>query len=46
MVNRGGRELPIAPQISALDTDLADSKNLQLLRHKNGTFYFTLEENT
>ena len=46
MVNRGGRELPIAPQISALDTELADSKNLQLLRHKNGTFYFTLEENT
>ena len=46
MVNRGGRELPIAPQISALDTDLADSKNLQLLRHENGTFYFTLEENT
>ena len=46
MVNRGGRELPIAPQISALDTDLADSKNLQLLRHKNGAFYFTLEENT
>ncbi len=46
MVNRGGRELPIAPQISALEMDLADSKNLQLLRHENGTFYFTLEENT
>lgn len=46
LVNRGGRELPIAPQISAFDTDLADSQNLQLLRHENGTFYFTLEENT
>jgi pyrimidine operon attenuation protein/uracil phosphoribosyltransferase len=44
LVNRGGRELPIAPQISAFDTDLADSQNLQLLRHENGTFYFTLEE--
>jgi pyrimidine operon attenuation protein/uracil phosphoribosyltransferase len=46
MVNRGGRELPIAPQISAFDTELAESQNLQLLRHENGTFYFTLEENT
>jgi pyrimidine operon attenuation protein/uracil phosphoribosyltransferase len=46
LVNRGGRELPIAPQISAFDTDLADTQNLQLLRHENGTFYFTLEENT
>ena len=46
LVNRGGRELPIAPQISAFDTELADTQNLQLLRHENGTFYFTLEENT
>lgn len=46
LVNRGGRELPIAPQISAFDTELDDSQNLQLLRHENGTFYFTLEENT
>ena len=46
LVNRGGRELPIAPQISAFDTELAASQNLQLLRHDNGTFYFTLEENT
>jgi pyrimidine operon attenuation protein/uracil phosphoribosyltransferase len=46
LVNRGGRELPIAPQISAYDTALADTQNLQLLRHENGTFYFTLEENT
>ena len=46
LVDRGGRELPIAPQISAFDTALADTQNLQLLRHENGTFYFTLEENT
>jgi pyrimidine operon attenuation protein/uracil phosphoribosyltransferase len=46
LVNRGGRELPIAPQISAFDTELSASQNLQLLRHENGTFYFTLEENT
>ncbi len=46
LVNRGGRELPIAPQISAFNTELDDSQNLQLLRHENGTFYFTLEENT
>ena len=46
LVNRGGRELPIAPQISAFDTALADTQNLQLLRHENGNFYFTLEENT
>jgi pyrimidine operon attenuation protein / uracil phosphoribosyltransferase len=46
LVNRGGRELPITPQISAFDTELTDSQNLQLLRHENGTFYFSLEENT
>ena len=45
LVNRGGRELPIAPQISAFNTEIEASKNLQLLRHQNGTFYFTLEEN-
>lgn len=45
LVNRGGRELPIAPQISAFNTELEASKNLQLLRHPDGTFYFTLEEN-
>lgn len=45
LVNRGGRELPIAPQISAFNTEIEASKNLQLLRHQDGTFYFTLEEN-
>jgi pyrimidine operon attenuation protein/uracil phosphoribosyltransferase len=45
LVNRGGRELPIAPQISAFDTDLDAQENLQLLRHDDGKFYFSLKEN-
>ena len=46
LVNRGGRELPINPQISAYDTTLTQSQNLQLLRHADGHFYLTLEENS
>ncbi|MEY3650645.1 MAG: Bifunctional protein PyrR : Pyrimidine operon regulatory protein [Pseudomonadota bacterium] len=46
LVNRGGRELPITPQISAYDTTLTHSQNLQLLRHADGHFYLTLEENS
>lgn len=45
LVNRGGRELPIAPQISAFDTHLEAQENLQLLRHDDGKFYFSLKEN-
>lgn len=45
LVNRGGRELPIAPQISAYDTQLEAQENLQLLRHDDGKFYFSLKEN-
>ena len=45
LVNRGGRELPIAPQISAFDTHLDAKENLQLLRHDDGKFYFSLKEN-
>ena len=45
LVNRGGRELPIAPQISAFDTHLDAQENLQLLRHNDGKFYFSLKEN-
>jgi pyrimidine operon attenuation protein/uracil phosphoribosyltransferase len=44
LANRGGRELPIMPQISAFDIDLAADKNLQLLRHDDGRFYLQLEE--
>jgi pyrimidine operon attenuation protein / uracil phosphoribosyltransferase len=44
LVNRGGRELPIAPQIAAAELDLAPSQNLQLLRRDDGSFYLQLEE--
>lgn len=46
LVNRGGRELPITPQISAYETTLTPDQNLQLLRHADGHFYLTLEENS
>jgi pyrimidine operon attenuation protein / uracil phosphoribosyltransferase len=46
LVNRGGRELPISPQISAYETTLTQSQNLQLLRQTDGHFYLTLEENS
>jgi pyrimidine operon attenuation protein/uracil phosphoribosyltransferase len=44
LANRGGRELPIMPQISTFDIALAADKNLQLLRHDDGRFYLQLEE--
>lgn len=44
LVNRGGRELPIVPQIAALELELATNHNLQLLRHEDGRFYLELEE--
>ncbi|HEY3300803.1 MAG TPA: bifunctional pyr operon transcriptional regulator/uracil phosphoribosyltransferase PyrR [Methylophilaceae bacterium] len=44
MINRGGRELPITPQIVAGEVDLQAKQNLQLKRHADGTFYFELEE--
>jgi pyrimidine operon attenuation protein/uracil phosphoribosyltransferase len=44
LVNRGGRELPIVPQIAALELQLAPEQNLQLLRHDDGRFYLQLEE--
>lgn len=45
LINRGGRELPIAPQIVAMQMDLPKHLNLQLLRNDDGSFYLTLEEN-
>ena len=45
LVNRGGRELPIAPQITAAEIPLTQEQNLQLLRHDDGRFYLQLEEN-
>jgi len=45
LVDRGGRELPIAPQIAAYTCNLKEPHNLQLLRHDDGSFYLELEEN-
>lgn len=44
LVNRGGRELPIAPQFCAYEMQLPAHQNLQLMQNDNGTFYLTLEE--
>lgn len=43
LVNRGGRELPISPQITALDLSLAATQNLQLVQLANGRLGFTLK---
>ncbi len=45
LVNRGGRELPITPQITAAEIPLAAEQNLQLLRHDDSHFDLQLEEN-
>lgn len=41
LVNRGGRELPIAPQITAADIALETTQNLQLIQNTDG--YLSLE---
>lgn len=43
LVNRGGRELPIMPQVSAAEIPLPPEQNLQLLRDKHGRFTLKLE---
>ena len=45
LVNRGGRELPIAPQITAADMALDATQNLQLIQDTNGTLSLTLKSN-
>jgi len=45
MVNRGGRELPIAPQFCAHEMQLPANQNLQLMQDEQDLFYLTLEEN-
>lgn len=44
LVDRGGRELPIVPQIAAAHIPLPRDKNLQLLRDESGHFYFELKD--
>lgn len=43
LVNRGGRELPIAPQITAADITLEASQNLQLIQNQDGTLCLELQ---
>lgn len=45
LVNRGGRELPIAPQFCAYEMQLPANQNLQLMQDDKNLFYLTLEEN-
>lgn len=44
LINRGGRELPMTPQVAAVEIPLDQSKNIQLRRHENGLFFLSLEE--
>lgn len=43
LINRGGRELPIAPQIVGLDLPLDADKNLQLLQNSDSSLYLALQ---
>ncbi len=43
LVNRGGRELPIVPQITAIDMPLAATENLQLTQNVDGTLRLELK---
>jgi pyrimidine operon attenuation protein/uracil phosphoribosyltransferase len=43
LVNRGGRELPVAPQITAADISLDASQNLQLIQNADGTLGLELQ---
>lgn len=45
LVNRGGRELPIAPQITAAEMTLTPQQNLQLIQHADGTLDLKLQSN-
>jgi len=44
LIDRGGQELPIAPQICTHQLQLAPTQNIQLLQKPDGHFYFELEE--
>jgi len=43
LVNRGGRELPIAPQITAAEIALDASQNLQLIQNQDGSLTLELQ---
>lgn len=43
LVNRGGRELPITPQITALEIMLDSTQNLQLIQNADGVLSLELQ---
>ena len=43
LINRGGRELPITPQITAADIVLDTHQNLQLIQNANGILSLELQ---
>lgn len=45
LVDRGGRELPICPQVAALQLDIPFEQKLQLSRDAHNQLQFSLEEN-
>ncbi|MCB5188426.1 bifunctional pyr operon transcriptional regulator/uracil phosphoribosyltransferase PyrR [Methylobacillus caricis] len=45
LINRGGRELPICPQVTALELEVPHHQKLQLSRDADNRLHFTLEEN-
>lgn len=44
LVDRGGRELPIAPQLAGVALSLAPNQNIQLNRDATGRLSFSLHE--
>lgn len=44
LIDRGGQELPIAPQICAHRMQVAEQQNIQLLQRQDGRFYLELED--
>ncbi|SNR66030.1 pyrimidine operon attenuation protein / uracil phosphoribosyltransferase [Methylobacillus rhizosphaerae] len=45
LVDRGGRELPICPQVAAIQLELPFEQKLQLSRDDNNLLHFSLEAN-
>jgi len=43
LINRGGRELPITPQITAADITLHSNQNLQLIQNADGILSLELQ---
>lgn len=43
LINRGGRELPISPQITAAEIPLSAAQNLQLMQNADGSLRLVLK---